>query len=273
MQRKPRSRGALNRLEERIGSAVERPFSRAFRSPVQPAEIERACIREIEKSRKLGVDTIYVANVFYVVMSPRDEEEFGDLLATLEKDLSTRLFAYASNNRYLMNTRPIISFLVDDDFKLGDLFVYAEHMSEQKVAEEFGIDFHPKASPTPGPAPVPTPSSSPFAEPDSPQVPATSIAVTVAGRVPLTLDPARRYTIGRHEDSDIWVPDPQASRAHAELYVQGGGWVIHDLRSTNGTLVNGVPVTVQPLVNGDSIQIGEVAITVSANSGLGGEPW
>ena len=131
---------SLENIEQGIGKAIERPFSRLFRSPVQPAEIERACTREVEKSRRLGVSTVYVANVYYVVISPKDEESLGNLIGTLESDLSTRLYAYAANNRYEMVTRPVVTFMVDDDFKLGDLLVYGEHMSEADVAVEFGIE-------------------------------------------------------------------------------------------------------------------------------------
>ena len=46
-------------------------------------------------------------------------------------------------------------------------------------------------------------------------------------------------TLGRHEDAEIVLTDPQVSRHHAEITMQGGKWVIRDLGSANGTLVNG----------------------------------
>jgi len=63
-------------------------------------------------------------------------------------------------------------------------------------------------------------------------------------------------TLGR-EESDINIPDAQASRRHAQLTQQGGGWAISDVNSTNGTFVNGVRVTAaRPLQSGDRIRIG-----------------
>jgi pSer/pThr/pTyr-binding forkhead associated (FHA) protein len=48
------------------------------------------------------------------------------------------------------------------------------------------------------------------------------------------------------------------SRVHAEIRSEGDQWVIVDLDSTNGTRVNGAPVTSAPLRSGDRIRLGEV---------------
>lgn len=66
-----------------------------------------------------------------------------------------------------------------------------------------------------------------------------------------------RISIGRESGNDVTVADLNASRRHAELALnQQGLWVISDLRSMNGTLVNGVSVASQPLYPGDIITIG-----------------
>lgn len=147
MTRRPKdSRRNMAQVEGALERAIERPFSRLFRSPLQPAEIEKAAIREVEKSRKLGVNTIYVANVYTVVISPQDEELLGNLLDTLTSDLATRLHAYASNNNYQMATaRPLVIFNVDDEMKLGEIYVIGENLSEDAIIKEFGPDALPHA--------------------------------------------------------------------------------------------------------------------------------
>ena len=45
--------------------------------------------------------------------------------------------------------------------------------------------------------------------------------------------------IGRDLSNDIVINDPEVSRRHARVYLQGGNYVIEDLGSTNGTTVNG----------------------------------
>lgn len=63
--------------------------------------------------------------------------------------------------------------------------------------------------------------------------------------------------LGRAVDNDIVLRDPQASRYHATLTLTGTGYVLADLGSANGVIVNGVriqqPVVLRP---GDVIVIG-----------------
>jgi len=70
-----------------------------------------------------------------------------------------------------------------------------------------------------------------------------------------------RITIGRSARNDLCIPDPFASRVHAEVRHEGDEYFLHDLGSANGTLYNGsivaAPVT---LLRGGRIQIGETEI-------------
>ena len=45
--------------------------------------------------------------------------------------------------------------------------------------------------------------------------------------------------IGRDLNNEIVINDPEMSRRHARLYLQGANYVLEDLGSTNGTAVNG----------------------------------
>lgn len=66
-----------------------------------------------------------------------------------------------------------------------------------------------------------------------------------------------RILLGRETQNDIVVDDINASRTHAEItYEPQGAWVITDLGSTNGTLVNGREITSQVLNDNDYITIG-----------------
>jgi len=64
-------------------------------------------------------------------------------------------------------------------------------------------------------------------------------------------------TFGRGEENDIVLTTASASRLHAELRHEASGYVLYDRGSTNGTRVNGVPVTVRSLGHGDLITIGD----------------
>jgi hypothetical protein len=63
--------------------------------------------------------------------------------------------------------------------------------------------------------------------------------------------------IGRHHACDVLLTDPSVSRKHARLTYRDERWIIQDLRSTNGTHVNGSRVGRCELRPGDSLVVGE----------------
>jgi ABC-type multidrug transport system ATPase subunit len=69
--------------------------------------------------------------------------------------------------------------------------------------------------------------------------------------------------IGRTPDNDIVVSDVLASRRHAQMISGPTGLVIEDLRSVNGTYVNGRRVMRQPLADGDVVTIGNSDFVVA----------
>ena len=70
-----------------------------------------------------------------------------------------------------------------------------------------------------------------------------------------------RITIGRSARNDLCIPDPFASRVHAEVRSEGDEYFLQDLGSANGTLYNGSVVeSVITLSRGGRIQIGETEI-------------
>jgi serine phosphatase RsbU (regulator of sigma subunit) len=70
-----------------------------------------------------------------------------------------------------------------------------------------------------------------------------------------------RITIGRSARNDLCVPDPFASRVHAEVRREGEEYFLQDLGSANGTLYNGSTVHGNiPLTVGGRIQIGETEL-------------
>jgi phosphoserine phosphatase RsbU/P len=74
-----------------------------------------------------------------------------------------------------------------------------------------------------------------------------------------------RITIGRSRESDIFLPDQWLSRQHAEIHERSGGFVLLDLGSKNGTLLNGERVSDERrLRDGDVISLGEHQLTFAA---------
>lgn len=83
-------------------------------------------------------------------------------------------------------------------------------------------------------------------------------------------DPAKVFelikseiVIGRDDGVDIVIPTPAVSRRHAKLSMEGNGYAIEDLGSSNGTFVNGERLRARKVLTaGDEIKLGQ-AITLS----------
>jgi pSer/pThr/pTyr-binding forkhead associated (FHA) protein len=64
-------------------------------------------------------------------------------------------------------------------------------------------------------------------------------------------------TIGRLPDNAVMIDNPAVSGHHARVFQEGDAVVLEDLRSTNGTFVNGRPVTRHVLRHGDEVLVGK----------------
>ena len=79
----------------------------------------------------------------------------------------------------------------------------------------------------------------------------------------ITLSKGDCATIGRHETSDFTVSDFWMSRRHFRIEYVGNSWVMSDLRSTHGTLVNEEKVMVKMLESKDFIFAGSTSFCVT----------
>jgi hypothetical protein len=64
-------------------------------------------------------------------------------------------------------------------------------------------------------------------------------------------------SVGRGQESSIFLDDVTVSRKHAEIVHGDGGYRIRDVGSLNGTYVNRVRIDAVDLRNGDEIQVGK----------------
>jgi pSer/pThr/pTyr-binding forkhead associated (FHA) protein len=86
--------------------------------------------------------------------------------------------------------------------------------------------------------------------------PAASLVLPDGRRITLL----GRCTIGRQPQAKVVLDDPRASREHAVIRVGVGTHVLTDLASTNGTTVNGEPISERNLFPGDEIVIGSTTL-------------
>ena len=100
--------------------------------------------------------------------------------------------------------------------------------------------------------------------------PAKLIALAPAQDNPRTFELTRNAWLGRDPNSLIHLEDARVSARHAQLVWDDdvGAWFIEDNASRNGTLVNGVRVARQALVEGDVIEVGEARFFFQRHAGF-----
>jgi len=221
----------LRDFERRLGGLVEGLFSKTFRSGVQPVELAKRLIKEMDAGRTVGVNEIWAPNHFEFYLSAEDAARFEQAETALVAELKTVVRDTASERGWGLVGPPEVELLVDDTFKRGD-FVCVATLVE-------GADKVP---------PAPTPSRQPV------------LVVHEDGAqrtVPLQTEVT---TIGRLPESEIVLKDKGASRRHAQIRLAGEVATITDLGSTNGTRLNGHTIQTRTLSDGDRITIGSTLL-------------
>jgi TolB protein len=89
-----------------------------------------------------------------------------------------------------------------------------------------------------------------------------NLVVTSGGRILKEISLRKELAIGRAEDNDLQLPDPKVSRHHARIHREGATYMLTDLGSANGTLVNGVRLSApHALKQGERFTIGDTELT------------
>ena len=224
--------GVLRNFESRLERGIEGFFKAAFRSGLQPIELAKRILREMEANKTVSVREVWVPNRYVLAVSGEDRGRFSGAEGALVRELETVVTEGARENGWGLVARPEVVFETDEGLKRGDLVVRAE------LTEATG----PATSP-------------PVRIPDAK---GARLVLTDDGREwPLAGD---RSVIGRLGGSEVEIDDPGASRRHAEVRRQGEEYVVVDLGSTNGTLVNDSPISEATLEDGDRITIGRTVL-------------
>ncbi len=237
-------------LEARLEGLVEGVFSRAFSSEVQPVELARKLVKEMDSHKTASVSRVYVPNEYTVHLSPQDREKLQGYERSLEQELAGYLLEHARARGYDLLTRPEVKFNTDDRLRLGEFGIQtrlvkapAREGERPKQAEEGKTMVYttPPKQPTPAPAEPTNRLQAAFIEANGKR-----IAV-----------PGTRAVIGRSDEADCVLPDPNISRRHAELRQSSdGSWQIVDMNSTNGVKVNGRRMPSSRLRDGDQVTLG-----------------
>ena len=247
----------LRNIESKIESLFEGVFGRAFRAHVQPVELARKLVKEMEDHRVVSVSRVYVPNEYTVYLAPTDREQFASYESSLVLELQDYLNENARRENYAMLSPAKVLIETDADLDVGE-FGIATRMVQGAAPAEPG---QPEPQLERGATMVYKPKTPPETEPALPEdlgFERESVTLTVNGtRHELT---KRAVVIGRSRDCDIQVPDPNVSRRHAEVRQEGAAYWVVDLDSTNGTEVNGRRLKRAKLRQGDTITVGSTEL-------------
>jgi hypothetical protein len=248
----------LRNIESKLESLFEGVFGRAFRTNVQPVELARKLIKEMDEHKNVSVSRVYVPNEYTVYLSAGDHEQFASYETQLRDELAEYLAEHARRENYVLLSPPKVQLEIDEDLDLG-VFGIATRMV-QDGAPQGGA-----------PADQPEPNATMVYKPSAPPAQATEAASPVDLGIQreiavLSWDGARhelserRVVLGRSKDADLQVPDPNVSRRHAELRQEGATYWLVDLDSTNGVEVKGKRVKRLKLEDGARFTIGSTEI-------------
>jgi hypothetical protein len=237
--------GILNEFERRLEGIIEGAFTKAFRTGVHPVELATRIVKDMENGKSVGVREVWVPNRYEFRLSPEDREKFERTEKALRRELEQVVAEAAAERGWSLVGPPEVLFETDEELKQGKYLCVAS-LVEGPTGGTPAVQAGPVQA-----GPVQTPSEPPIGE-----------LVALEKNRPIKTFPVAkdRVIIGRLADSDVVVPDPGVSRRHAEVRRQDGRFVLIDLGSTNGTLVNGAAVGEHPLEEGDRIKLGNTVL-------------
>jgi hypothetical protein len=238
----------LRDFERRLEGLVEGFFAKAFRSGLQPVELGKRALREMEAGHTIGVREVWAPNHYTFSLSQADLERFSQAEQALASELRQLVRDGAKERGWRLVGPAEVVFESDPKLGRGEFRCVASLVEgpdrpmtgEMERVRAEGTALETGAGGGTGPGELRLLENG-----------------TAVQSFELDKDVA---TIGRLKESDIVLSDPGASRRHAEVRRTADGYVLVDLGSTNGTMVNERSVSEQPLSEGDRITIGRTVL-------------
>lgn len=219
----------LRDFERRLGGLVEGLFAKTFRSGLQPVELAKRVLKEMDAGRTVGVSEVWAPNAFTFRLSPSDAERFERAEAALVSELKEVVRENASERGWGLVGPPEVTFETERRLKKGEFRCHASLVEGEEKVE-------------------PAPAS------------AGSLVIHEDGEARSVVLAADLVTIGRLPACEVVIADKGASRRHAQIRRKDGTHTLTDLGSTNGTRLNGQTIQSRELADGDRITIGTTVL-------------
>ena len=254
--------GFLKHIEKRMESLVEGVFGRAFRRQIHPVEIAKGLTKQMDEGRMVSISRTYAPNDFTVHLSREDSESIRAYQASLNDELIQYASTHAENKNYHLMTPPRIRFETEDSLRIGEFGVTAkltggdgprEKGAPQDTSGQTRI-FRTEES---SGGQIDQGTATISADEARRHGLAREIVEVVLGDEKHPLEGRGPWSVGRSQENDIVINDPNVSRRHARISRADGGFVVEDLGSTNGTLLDGAPIDRERIDGGDELTFGQ----------------
>ncbi|HET6885498.1 MAG TPA: DUF3662 and FHA domain-containing protein [Rubrobacteraceae bacterium] len=254
--------GFLKHIEKRMESLVEGVFGRAFRRQIHPVEIAKGLTKQMDEGRMVSISRTYAPNDFTVHLSREDTESIRAYQASLNDELIQYASTHAENKNYHLMTPPRIRFETEDTLRFGEFGVTAkltggdgprEKGAPQDTSGQTRI-FRTEES---SGGQIDQGTATISADEARRHGLAREIVEVVLGDEKHPLEGRGPWSVGRSHENDIVINDPNVSRRHARISRADGGFVVEDLGSTNGTLLDGAPIDRERIEGGDELTFGQ----------------
>ena len=236
----------IAKWENFLENHIEGFFNKKFASALEAAEVKRELQKEMLRRHKKGCRKV-VPNEYRIYVSG---EDYGRLCS--------RRFAASL---YALVERQVIR---DNAFMEGELRLVLEKKAELPLGSCQIVSSYAGEREESGKEPdtIVVKSSSLTPPLDlPPEVKLASLTVAEGQDADAYLEfGERQIYLGRKEQNDFILTDPNVSRLHATITYERHRHVLHDAQSKNGTFVNGKAVPQICLCDGDSICIGNTML-------------
>jgi hypothetical protein len=218
----------LQSLEHRLERMVEGVFSRRSRGSIRPIELGRRLVREMDDNRSVDVKgRRIVPNDFTIMLNAVDHAGFGDIEDALVSELGEAAREYAREENYHFMGPVTVQLTVDNELRSGRFNIVGQL---KQAVSGLGMG---------------------------------SLVLPSGERIYVNTVPV---SIGRLPECTIAVNDSNISRRHAEVRTGTTSFVVVDMGSTNGTMVNGIKITGEQRLNdGDIISVGSTHLRFEAS--------
>lgn len=229
----------ISRFERLARDLVEGTFNRILGERTITSEIARQLSLSMENSLHDNL----IANIYRITLYQEDLDKIILDSPRLSEQLSDYVSQVAEETQLILAGPPVVELLSSPELGPQQVRILAEHSQQSSDTVTAAVTAMLSEAP-----------HSPIAD-----VTLLDAFLIVNGRRHFPLrQPV--VTIGRQLDNDIVLEESSVSRKHAQLRWQYSRFVVYDLGSKSGTLVNGQPITECVLKTGDVLMLGTVPL-------------